>query len=127
MSAHTALHFSPVDLPPLGKSSPAPSDSTPYTRTRRLGSSLPRSQRVLRLLSLYCWRSMADMASEHHLRAAILCPSTPINNDTARSRSRRLGVAFSGWCLWAVMVHGQNRSEERRVGKECRSRWSPYH
>ena len=22
---------------------------------------------------------------------------------------------------------GANRSEERRVGKECRSRWSPYH
>ena len=22
---------------------------------------------------------------------------------------------------------GQSRSEERRVGKECRSRWSPYH
>src|SRR2546430_12146589 len=22
---------------------------------------------------------------------------------------------------------GRNRSEERRVGKECRSRWSPYH
>ena len=22
---------------------------------------------------------------------------------------------------------GNNRSEERRVGKECRSRWSPYH
>ena len=21
----------------------------------------------------------------------------------------------------------QERSEERRVGKECRSRWSPYH
>ena len=24
-------------------------------------------------------------------------------------------------------VHSHNRSEERRVGKECRSRWSPYH
>ena len=24
-------------------------------------------------------------------------------------------------------VIGANRSEERRVGKECRSRWSPYH
>src|SRR3712207_3080390 len=24
-----------------------------------------------------------------------------------------------------VLIHG--RSEERRVGKECRSRWSPYH
>src|SRR2546429_4873130 len=23
--------------------------------------------------------------------------------------------------------HGNGRSEERRVGKECRSRWSPYH
>ena len=23
--------------------------------------------------------------------------------------------------------HAQLRSEERRVGKECRSRWSPYH
>ena len=24
-------------------------------------------------------------------------------------------------------VYGDSRSEERRVGKECRSRWSPYH
>ena len=24
-------------------------------------------------------------------------------------------------------VNGYARSEERRVGKECRSRWSPYH
>ena len=26
---------------------------------------------------------------------------------------------------WYSGTHG--RSEERRVGKECRSRWSPYH
>src|SRR5260370_36433349 len=25
------------------------------------------------------------------------------------------------------MPHETTRSEERRVGKECRSRWSPYH
>ena len=24
-------------------------------------------------------------------------------------------------------ITGVDRSEERRVGKECRSRWSPYH
>ena len=24
-------------------------------------------------------------------------------------------------------INGIERSEERRVGKECRSRWSPYH
>ena len=27
----------------------------------------------------------------------------------------------------AVLQLLQERSEERRVGKECRSRWSPYH
>src|SRR3712207_7469930 len=31
--------------------------------------------------------------------------------------------------MWqfAEAVRGLARSEERRVGKECRSRWSPYH
>ena len=31
--------------------------------------------------------------------------------------------------LLARRIHNQaaERSEERRVGKECRSRWSPYH
>ena len=26
-----------------------------------------------------------------------------------------------------LLRRSHNRSEERRVGKECRSRWSPYH
>ena len=26
-----------------------------------------------------------------------------------------------------IAVSEEKRSEERRVGKECRSRWSPYH
>src|SRR3989441_2900471 len=26
-----------------------------------------------------------------------------------------------------ILVNNAGRSEERRVGKECRSRWSPYH
>jgi len=29
--------------------------------------------------------------------------------------------------LYAVLARPVRRSEERRVGKECRSRWSPYH
>ena len=33
-----------------------------------------------------------------------------------------LGAKYSG----ARIVRAE-RSEERRVGKECRSRWSPYH
>src|SRR2546426_11798370 len=29
--------------------------------------------------------------------------------------------------IFRQSVEAQKRSEERRVGKECRSRWSPYH
>ena len=32
-----------------------------------------------------------------------------------------------GVLLAEQLVEGKWRSEERRVGKECRSRWSPYH
>src|SRR2546430_5266983 len=35
-----------------------------------------------------------------------------------------LGVALLGGLSVPLLYY---RSEERRVGKECRSRWSPYH
>ena len=40
-----------------------------------------------------------------------------------------LPVAFnvSFGVLAATFDYPDIRSEERRVGKECRSRWSPYH
>ena len=31
------------------------------------------------------------------------------------------------WDIIKMSIAAQLRSEERRVGKECRSRWSPYH
>ena len=34
---------------------------------------------------------------------------------------------IAGVILTIGMAVDSNRSEERRVGKECRSRWSPYH
>src|SRR6266498_4599894 len=56
------------------------------------------------------------LAPHSHLRGAII--PTPrqqgIDEPAARTGSPR-------WS-WARL-----RSEERRVGKECRSRWSPYH
>ena len=36
------------------------------------------------------------------------------------------GVNGSGKTMLLRLISGL-RSEERRVGKECRSRWSPYH
>ena len=41
------------------------------------------------------------------------------------------GIDLAEQPLKVAQLHlletGNNRSEERRVGKECRSRWSPYH
>ena len=36
-------------------------------------------------------------------------------------------LAFYGVFCLKITSDGKRRSEERRVGKECRSRWSPYH
>ena len=57
-----------------------------------------------------------------------------------RRKPRRIGALRLGDTLRAVSRHytatlenkdedkeAEFRSEERRVGKECRSRWSPYH
>src|SRR3712207_7018803 len=34
---------------------------------------------------------------------------------------------YRGQYAYNLMDENYRRSEERRVGKECRSRWSPYH
>ena len=44
-----------------------------------------------------------------------------IGFDVINEISKVLKVGFESVKL------AQRRSEERRVGKECRSRWSPYH
>ena len=36
-------------------------------------------------------------------------------------------MGYTSLSRGAIVWRGENRSEERRVGKECRSRWSPYH
>ena len=43
-------------------------------------------------------------------------------------QQRRLAaLAETARSARAVQANHSARSEERRVGKECRSRWSPYH
>src|SRR3712207_9121085 len=42
-----------------------------------------------------------------------------------RGRPFNAFATCAGFFLAFVLAEG--RSEERRVGKECRSRWSPYH
>ena len=37
------------------------------------------------------------------------------------------GIGCSSRLPYYMNTYAMQRSEERRVGKECRSRWSPYH
>ena len=61
-----------------------------------------------------------------------------IGSEVKSLRSRAVGIteawvsiskgeAFIQGMRVSVLDHAAFRSEERRVGKECRSRWSPYH
>src|SRR5256885_14576035 len=83
----------------------------------------------------------APLHSKHEMRAG-----RKTDDATKNAPSNRMaeGAAFSWYLLDFVRLHGlvvgvgpcvlggvgqwqADRSEERRVGKECRSRWSPYH
>jgi len=47
------------------------------------------------------------------------------NRKTIPLNIKSLGNDISAYPF--VEIKWLDRSEERRVGKECRSRWSPYH
>src|SRR5260370_9286334 len=49
------------------------------------------------------------------------------SNSLIFSSTVAAGQNTSDLTLTAFNLNGATRSEERRVGKECRSRWSPYH
>ena len=49
------------------------------------------------------------------------------NEKKQESCRQPIGVFDSGMGGISVLRELVKRSEERRVGKECRSRWSPYH
>src|SRR3546814_13739428 len=64
----------------------------------------------------------SDLQSENALRRSSFSASKPMLVQTS---------VVTRWVLRHASVGSANRSEERRVGKECvstcRSRWSPYH
>src|SRR3989449_5919888 len=51
-----------------------------------------------------------------------------IYRNVPRKKANELLLLGERWDAQQALAAGiVNRSEERRVGKECRSRWSPYH
>ena len=81
------------------------------------GDSLPTDPDALRALLL------AERA--HH--AEELERLTAIIKELQWHRFGRRAVRLDPEQLALALEDVEQRSEERRVGKECRSRWSPYH
>src|SRR3712207_6920456 len=57
----------------------------------------------------------------------VVAVSGEIDLFTAPELKSALGEALESGHTRIVVDLTRTRSEERRVGKECRSRWSPYH
>src|SRR2546421_9458240 len=68
----------------------------------------------------------SDLSLELALRLQPPGTDRPIGveHETVVPQLARRTARFTGCC---VRFQQFERSEERRVGKECRSRWSPYH
>src|SRR2546425_13374830 len=76
------------------------------------GSGIVREERSQKFVSIILTERISARAHRvaHRKRPLTLC----------RGRG---SIGIRG----GVRLCRRNRSEERRVGKECRSRWSPYH
>ena len=82
-----------------------------------------------------------------HVREGSIDSKVPIEEFIKKLQSKGIGGmlvtdhdTYNGYRHWKNTIKGRkykdfvvlkgieyDRSEERRVGKECRSRWSPYH
>src|SRR3712207_1113879 len=60
-------------------------------------------------------------------RATLRLPSGEMRTVSTRCRATIGSIGNAEHQNITIGKAGRNRSEERRVGKECRSRWSPYH
>src|ERR1035437_8767343 len=82
-----------------------------------------------------CNRKMESHHEDHCERIEKQCGGVevPVVNNDLSHAAKAPGLMIARWHVSGahVLAHSSfpsvRRSEERRVGKECRSRWSPYH
>src|SRR2546422_10445793 len=93
----------------------------PYTTLFRSLAQGPSAE------ALYAAGALRAAADSFAARAAAE-PRTAAHWYNVGATLYRAGADGKAAAAWAVAARlAPRRSEERRVGKECRSRWSPYH
>src|SRR3712207_8135594 len=77
------------------------------------------------------WRDWSSDVCSSDLKVQTRNREEEVDEDTTHRTGHRPCVDGHRWfgaCVRAELRQPDGRrSEERRVGKECRSRWSPYH
>ena len=63
----------------------------------------------------------------HDIFSVLVDRLEPTDQDILRAMLEGLRISEFAHALHVPRGFVERRSEERRVGKECRSRWSPYH
>ena len=84
--------------------------------TNRIKHTIPAVNKALELVRL-----LAEEKGETTVKALALRLRVP------RTTCYRIVRSLLARDWIRALEGGRQRSEERRVGKECRSRWSPYH
>src|SRR2546429_3681292 len=75
-----------------------------------------------------CSSDLQGWTDDHHLRAPVfLRLRDDIDAKEVRHKVEKEKASQSLSEVGQILDQLKTRSEERRVGKECRSRWSPYH
>ena len=77
-------------------------------------------QRFDRAASLKRFEELSD------LLAVAIGPDVAVG-ELSLGQQQQVEIMRALWRGEGVLILDEPRSEERRVGKECRSRWSPYH
>src|SRR2546427_6831196 len=92
-----------------------------HSTEQRVPASLPHPHSWLALGLVLGWVASSKLSGLYWVAAALV--AARVAGWPLAALSRAAVIALLTVTPWWIRA----RSEERRVGKECRSRWSPYH
>src|SRR3712207_9227756 len=95
---------------------PSPSDAGPAVAGRTCYAPTTREQRTARIMGAWFLLTFVFSIPAFFLYEPVLDHADYV-----------LGGGSDTQVAFGALLELSLRSEERRVGKECRSRWSPYH